>query len=284
MSGLILNLLILIAIYTLLAWSLNLALGFTGLMSLAHISFYGIGAYAMSVAVVRFDWPYYMGFLLAPLIAGCFGLFLILATRRLRGDYLALATLGFSFVIYHLIKNLDGLTEGTKGIMGIPRPPLFESTGVFLVFLLFIVALVYLFLHKLIRSPFGLLMHATRDDEIALRTMGKNIKTVAMVLSAAIAGVAGALYASYITYISPGSFHLEELIIVLTLVIVGGLASLEGSFIATATLVVLPELLRFFTIVPDNILAPLRLSVYALVLLVILMIRPRGILGKVELP
>ena len=279
---------IIITIYVILVTSLNLALGFTGLLNLGHIAFFGIGAYT-SALLVKAGVPFLGAFVAAALIAAFFGYVLVLATRKLKGDYLALTTLGFSFVIYSVLLNWVSLTRGPLGIPGIPKPSFFGYTllanETYLVFSVLVCILVLLLLTKITRSPFGRLLEATRDDEMGLRVLGKNtflLKAKAMMLSAGCAGIAGSLFAHYISYIDPSSFLLTEIIFVVTIVIVGGIASIKGSVVATILLVLLPEALRFLSL-PSQILGPSRQIIYALLLIAILLLRPRGLFGRVDL-
>lgn len=279
---------IIITIYVILVTSLNLALGFTGLLNLGHIAFFGIGAYT-SALLVKAGVPFLGAFVAAALIAAFFGYVLVLATRKLKGDYLALTTLGFSFVIYSVLLNWVSLTRGPLGIPGIPKPSFFGYTLLanesYLIFSLIVCIGVIFFLTKITRSPFGRLLEATRDDEMGLRVLGKNtflLKAKAMMLSAGCAGIAGSLFAHYISYIDPSSFLLTEIIFVVTIVIVGGIASIKGSVIATILLVLLPEALRFLSL-PSQILGPSRQIIYAILLLAILLLRPRGLFGRVDL-
>ena len=279
---------IIITIYVILVTSLNLALGFTGLLNLGHIAFFGIGAYT-SALLVKAGVPFLGAFVAAALIAAFFGYVLVLATRKLKGDYLALTTLGFSFVIYSVLLNWVSLTRGPLGIPGIPKPSFFGYTllanETYLAFSVLVCILVLLLLTKITRSPFGRLLEATRDDEVGLRVLGKNtflLKAKAMMLSAGCAGIAGSLFAHYISYIDPSSFLLTEIIFVVTIVIVGGIASIKGSVVATMLLVLLPEALRFLSL-PSQILGPSRQIIYAILLLAILLLRPRGLFGRVDL-
>ena len=283
-----LHLAILICIYAILVTSLNLALGFTGLLNLGHIAFFGIGAYT-SALLVKAGVPFIIAFLAAGIIAACFGYILMLATRKLKGDYLALTTLGFSFVIYSILLNWISLTRGPLGIPGIPKPDFFGfiiSTNLsYLVFAAIVCIIIVALLMKITNSPFGRLLQATRDDELGLRVLGKNtflLKAKAMMISAGGAGIAGSLFAHYLSYIDPSSFLLTEIIFVVTIVIVGGIASMKGSIFATILLVLLPEALRFLSL-PSNILGPARQIIYALLLIIILLIRPRGLFGRIDL-
>jgi len=287
-SAYFIHLLILVGIYLILALSLQLAVGFTGLLNLGHISFYCVGAYVCALLSLM-GWPFWLCFILAGIIAMLFGFLLSLPTNKLKGDYLALATLGFSFVIYALALNWTSLTRGPLGLPGIPRPVIFGyvfSNNLSFLILTFIVVLIsYLIIKKVTVSPFGKVLEAVRDDELATRILGKNtfkIKSIALGVSAFFAGLAGSLYASYITFIDPSSFTLLQLIPILCIVIIGGLASLKGTIIATVILVLLPEPLRFIGF-PSSILGPARQIIYALILLLILIYRPKGFYGKVEL-
>lgn len=287
-SAYFIHLLILISIYLILAISLQLTLGFTGLLNLGHIAFYAIGAYA-SALLALVGWPFWLCLLLAGIVAMLFGFLLSIPTNKLKGDYLVLATLGFTFVIYAVTLNWTGLTRGPLGLPGIPRPEIlgisFVSNANFLIFGLVVALLTYLIIKKITASPFGRVLQATRDNELAARVLGKNtfkIKSISLVVSAFFAGVAGSLYASYITFIDPSSFNLMQLIPVISIVIIGGLASLKGTVIATVILILLPEPLRFIGF-PSSILGPARQIIYALILLLILIYKPKGFYGQVEL-
>lgn len=284
----IIHLLVLVAIYAILAVSLNLALGFTGMLNLGHIAFFGIGAYT-STLLVKAGVPFLAAFVIAGLVAATFGYVLVFATRKLKGDYLALATLGFSYAIYTVLMNWISLTKGPLGLAGIPKPNIFglaitTPLGSLIITAVF-AAIAILIMYTITESGFGRLMQACRDDELCLKAMGKNtfkIKYKAMMISAFFAGIAGSLFAHYISFIDPASFILPEILLIFTIVIVGGLASVRGSIIGAIVIIMLPEALRFFQIASTAI-GPLRQIVYALILLLILQFRPKGIFGKVDL-
>lgn len=271
-SAYLIHLLILVGIYAILAVALQLAMGFTGLLNLGHIAFYCIGAY-ISALLALSGWPFWLCILLAGIGAMLFGFLLAVPTNKLKGDYLALATLGFSFVIYAVTLNWTGLTRGPLGLPGIPKPSLFGfvfSDNLSFLILTFIIALIScLVVKKITSSPFGKVLEAIRDNELAVRILGKNtfkMKSYALGISAFFAGIAGSLYAHYITFIDPSSFTLLQLIPVIAIVIIGGLASLKGTIIATVVLVLLPEPLRFIGF-PSSIVGPARQMIYALLLL-----------------
>lgn len=287
-SAYLIHLLILIGIYLILAISLQVAVGFTGLLNLGHIAFYAIGAYTSALLTLN-GFPFWFGFIMAGIVAMLFGFLLALPTNKLKGDYLALATMGFTFLIYAITLNWTGLTRGPLGLPGIPKPTLagftFSSNFSFLILTVVIALISYFIIKRIIKSPFGRVLEAIRDDELATRILGKNtflVKTYVLGISAFFAGIAGSLYAHYITFIDPSSFVLLQLIPILAIVIIGGLASLEGTVIATIILVLLPEPLRFIGF-PSSIVGPARQIMYALILLLILIYKPKGFYGKVEL-
>lgn len=284
----LIHMLILICIYIILTVSLNLALGFTGLLNLGHVAFFGIGAYTSALLMLA-GVPFFIAMLSGALLASVCGYLLVLATRKLKGDYLALATLGFAFVVHSLFLNLVGLTRGPLGIPGIPKPTIFGfyllKPELYLIFAFVIMFISIFIIYRILHSPFGRLLQATRDDALGLEVLGKNtfkLKGKAMMLSAFFAGIAGSLFAHYITYIDPSSFTLTEIILMLTILIVGGIASIKGSIVATFIILLIPEILRFLSL-PSFIIGPGRQVLYALVLLIILLYRPRGLYGRVDL-
>jgi branched-chain amino acid transport system permease protein len=287
-SAYLIHLLILICIYLILSISLQLSVGFTGLLNLGHIAFYAIGAYTSALLALN-GFPFWFCFLSAGIFAMIFGFLLSLPTNKLKGDYLALATMGFSFVVYAVLLNWTSLTRGPLGLPGIPKPKIFGisfSDNLSFLILVAIIALIsYLIIKRITISPFGKVLEATRDNELLTRVLGKNtfkIKTISLMISAFFAGISGSLYAHYITFIDPSSFTILQLIPVLSIIIIGGLASLKGTIIATIILVLLPEPLRFIGF-PSSIVGPARQILYSLILLFILIYKPKGFFGKIEL-
>ncbi len=284
----VIHILIMMGIYAILAVSLNFSLGFTGLLNMGHIAFFGIGAYT-SALLVKAGVPFIIAIIVAGLIAGIFGFLLMLATKRLKGDYLALATLGFSYVIMSVMLNWTSVTRGPLGIPGIPKPNIFglviKSNLSYLILVGIIAGATIGMMWAITKSPFGRLMQATRDDALALRSLGKNtfkIKYKTMMISAFFAGIAGSLFAHYITFIDPSSFALNEVILIFTIVIIGGIASVKGSLLGTFIIILIPELIRFISI-PSSMIGPIRQMIYAGILIAILIIRPRGIFGRIDL-
>lgn len=265
-----------------------MTLGYSGILNLGHVAFFAVGAYTSAI-LTKSGLPFVASFLLAGLMGGVFGFFVALFTKRLKGDYIALATLGFSFVVLSFINNLRFLTRGPYGIAGIEKPNIFgwqiHSNVGYLVFVSVMVLLCFLLLYRIVHSRYGSLLQAARDDEIGLSALGKNVfrlRVQVMALSGALASIAGSIFAHYITYIHPSNFFLSDIILIVSMVIVGGLASLRGSVLATFSLIFFTESVRFLPL-PPGIVGPARLIIYALLLLLILLYKPRGLFGKIDL-
>jgi branched-chain amino acid transport system permease protein len=287
-SAYFIHLLILIGIYSILAISLQFSVGFAGLLNLGHIAFYALGAYTSALLALH-GYPFWFCFLAAGILAMFFGFLLSLPTNKLKGDYLALATMGFSFIVYAVLLNWISLTRGPLGLAGIPKPKVlgisFSDNFSFLILIVIIALISYLIIKRITISPFGKVLEAMRDNELVVRVLGKNVfkmKSLVLIISAFFAGISGSLYAHYITFIDPSSFTLLQLIPVLSIVIIGGLASLEGTILATIILVFLPEPLRFIGF-PSSIVGPARQILYAFLLLLILIYKPKGFYGRVSL-
>lgn len=288
LSTYLIHIAIITGIFVVLTVSLNVALGYTGMLNLGHIAFYGVGAYTS--AILSLKGVSYLGAMVAgAALAMICGFFLTVITNRLKGDYFALGTLGFSFVAYAIFLNWIEVTRGPLGIPGIRRPNMFGwvvKTNVdYLWFVIIVAVLVVGFLYLLTRSRYGTLLQAVRDDAVGLSVLGKHVfrlKYQAMMISAFIAGIAGSLYAHYISFIDPSTFYLSDIVIVVTMVIVGGLASLRGSVLAAVIIIALPEMLRFVDL-PPSMIGPVRQMMYAVLLIGILLFRPRGLFGKVDL-
>lgn len=283
----IIHLAIIIGIYIILAISLQLSVGFTGLFNMGHIAFFCIGAY--TTALLSLDgYSFIFCFLASAVLAMISGFLLNLLIHKLKGDYFAIASLSFSLFVYLIVLNWVFLTSGPMGLPGIPRPIIFginfSQNFNFLILTIIISLFSYLIIKKITSSPFGRVLEGIRDDELAMKVMGKNIfkvKSCVLAVSAFFAGVAGSLYAYYINFIDPSSFNISQIISVLAIVIVGGLASLEGTIISTIILILLPEPLRYFAF-DSSIIGPARQIVYALIVILILFYKPKGLYGKIE--
>ncbi|MBV5303094.1 MAG: branched-chain amino acid ABC transporter permease [Chlorobium sp.] len=279
----VLHLCILICFYTMLAQSLNLSAGFAGLISLTHAGFYGIGAYTTAILSTYYGFSFWPSIPLAMLISGFIAFIVSLIALRTVDDYFIICTLGIQVILFSIMNNWMELTRGPLGIPGIPSIQLFgfsvESKTSFLLLSLLFVLLIWFVLRNISRSGFGKTLTAISEDEIYSQSIGKNVylsKTVSFTLSAMLAAIPGTLYAHYISYIDPTSFTVNESIFVLSIVIIGGLGNLSGSFFASAFLVLLPEALRFVGM-PDSIAANMRQIIYGLILVMVMMTGKNGV-------
>lgn len=275
----------LLLIFVILGLSFNLLMGYSGLFSIAHAAFYGVGAYVAALTARDLGLNFLVATALGMLAAGVLSGMLAIPALRVSGDYLVIASFGFQFIIYSVFNNLE-ITGAGAGVPRIPRPELFgyvfESGLSMLLLAAVFTALTLLLLWRLTNSPFGRVLRAMRDDEVAIQGLGKNItaaKVIVFVVSGALAAVAGALYAFTFNYIFPDNFTLVESVFIFTLVVVGGAGTLRGSLAGAVVVVLLPEALRFLK-VSGTMAAPIRQLAYSLLVILFLMFRPQGILGE----
>ncbi|MFA6128225.1 MAG: branched-chain amino acid ABC transporter permease [Bacteroidales bacterium] len=281
----ILHLLILICFYTLLSQSLNLSAGFTGMISLAHAGFYGIGAYTTAILSTQFGFSFWMTIPLAMFISGAIAFIVSLIALRTVDDYFIICTLGIQVILFSIMNNWMDLTRGPLGIPGIPSIHLFglnlDNKIPFLILSICFMAIIWFVLRNISKSGFGKTLTAISEDEIYTQSIGKNVyksKIISFTISAIFAAIPGVLYAHYISYIDPTSFTVSESIFILSIVILGGLGNLTGSFLASAFLVLLPEVLRFVGM-PDNIAANMRQIIYGLILVGVMMTGRNGVMA-----
>lgn len=284
----LLHIAILICIYCIVGMSLNLIAGYTGLISIAHAAFYGIGAYTVALLSLRFGVNFLLAIPAAIAIAALFGFLIGFPSLRIRDDFFVIATFGFQVIIFSVMNNWMELTNGPLGLPGIPQPELFgyrfTSHLDFLALSLFFVALTYLVSRRLVNSPFGNVLRSIREDDLFAQSLGKNVsyyKVLAFSVGAGLVAIGGALYAYYITFIDPTSFTVPESIFMLSIVIVGGAGRLGGSIVGAVLLVSIPEILRFIGM-PSSIAANMRQILYGGLLVAFMMFRPKGIWGEFE--
>jgi len=278
-------------IYGLLALSLNLIWGLTGMVNLGLAGFFAVGAYASALTTTTLDLPIALGLVAALLAAGLAGIGLTLVTVRLREDYLAIVTLGFAEVVRLVALNETWLTRGADGISGIPGPFRAELGAQFnLAYLGFVLALLGLALvlvERLRLSPFGRVLRAIRDDPQVTAVAGKNVlafKLEAFAISAALAGFAGALYGHYTSYIVPDIFEPLITIYVFLALTAGGTGNNRGAVLGAFLLLAVLESTRFMTAWVPGLSgaqhAALREMLVGGLLIVVLLVRPRGILPE----
>jgi branched-chain amino acid transport system permease protein len=265
-----------IGVNVILASSLNLINGFAGQFSLGHAGFMAIGAYTAAETTylvgaqpgtVSGNILFLVALLVAGLVAAVFGVLVGIPSLRLKGDYLAIVTLGFGEIIRVIIQNLDFL-GGARGFTGIPKITNFAWVFCVAAILIFMIA-------NLVRSTYGKGFLAVADDEISAEAMGINsthYKVVAFVTGAFFAGMAGGLYAHFVTYVNPSQFGFVKSIELVVMVIVGGMGNTVGVILAATLLTILPEALR-----P---IAQYRMVIYSLMLVIIMITRPQGLFGR----
>ena len=282
----ILHILVVMGIYVILAVSYDLLIGYAGLFSVAHAAFYGIGAYVAGLLSVYFGLNFLLGAVIAMAVAALASVILAIPALRLPGDYLVIGSFGFVVIVNNLFLNLESVTKGPAGLPGIAKPELlgfqFSSLESYFILVAVVTVLVYLACWRLVRSPFGRVLKAIREDEVATASLGKDIvkfKVLVFVISGFLAAIAGVLYAHYYTFISPYTFTVHESVYILSLVIVGGPGTLRGSVVGSMVLVTLPTLIKFIHL-PDDVAAPLRNMLYGALLIVFMIFRPTGLMGK----
>ncbi|HZT62241.1 MAG TPA: branched-chain amino acid ABC transporter permease [Burkholderiales bacterium] len=264
------GILVLCAMNVLLALSLNLVLGYTGQLNLGQSAFFGIGAYVSTILIKTYGWNFWLAALAAVAAAGLVGVALAAFAVRLRGHYLAIASLGFAVITYQVLVNWESVTQGVRGMYGI-LPPVPNAVALF-----YLVAgiglLVYFLLDNLVRSPVGDTLRAIREDEVSAAALGVNAavwKAFAFGLGAAIAGLAGCFYPGFVGTLVPDAFGIVESFTMMAMVIVGGMGTMIGPVIGAVVLTFLPELLRGF--------GELRLMIYGVALTLVVLFMPGGI-------
>ena len=290
-----------VLIYVMLGWGLNVVVGLAGLLDLGHVAFYAVGAYAYALLSTQFGWGFWAALPVAGLIAALAGVVIGWPSLRLRGDYLAIVTLGFGEIIRVILINWTEFSGGPNGITSIPRPSFFglpfkppgddptfaaffglEFSPVHrIVFLYYVILILCLLTNVLVtrlrRLPVGRAWEAVREDEIACRALGinvTNVKLSAFVFGAMLGGIAGVFFAARQGFISPESFTFNESAIILAIVVLGGMGSQMGVVLASLVLVLLPELGRDF--------AEYRMLLFGTAMILIMIWRPGGILSRRE--
>ena len=276
----------LIAVYGVLTISLNLSVGYTGILSVAQAAFMGIGAYSAAILLTQYGFNFFSTLPVGMAAAGLVSWGLAWATLRLKGDYYVIASFGFQIIIYNIFLNWIGLTRGPFGIRQIPAPRAFGFAFLgpvkYALFTLGVLAVCLWVARRVGESPYGKVLRAIREDEAAAASIGKNVsryKISIFMVSAMLASVGGALYACLITYIDPFTFTIHESIFILALVIIGGSGNVYGSVIGAAVLISIPEVLRFFD-VPTTVASPIREVLYGALMIIFLRLRPRGLLPE----
>ncbi|MBI4275803.1 MAG: branched-chain amino acid ABC transporter permease [Rhizobiales bacterium] len=280
--------LIVCAINVMLAIGLDFIIGYAGQLNLGQSAFYGIGAYVSTLLITKLGVPFWIAFGCGVLLSGIAGMLLSLFGVRLRGHYLAIASLGFAVITYQILLNWISLTQGPLGIYAIPPPPALRLAGLPIIEfsnlanLFYLTAgfalLIYVLLDQLVRSPIGETLTAIREDEVSAASLGINCqkwKVFAFAIGSSIAGAAGCFYASFVGTLVPDAFFITESFTILAMVIVGGMGTLIGPVFGAILLTVLPELLRG--------IGDLRLIVYGVAVTLVVLFMPGGMVQAARL-
>jgi branched-chain amino acid transport system permease protein len=275
------HLIIMTAMFMMLACSVDIIYGYAGQLNLGQAAFAAIGAYITAIVMIRWGISYWLAMPLSGLGAALIGLLLSIPTLRLRGLYLGIATMGFSEIVRLVLVLWVDVTRGPMGLPGIPAPTIgrfaFETKISFYYMILAYLVLTVFAIQRVVRSRMGKALMAIRDDEIAARAMGvdsAHFKMVAFTLGSFFAGVAGSFYAVYISFISPDAFKMMDSYMIFAMPALGGMGTLAGPLIGALVLYVLPEITRVF--------ADYRMLWVGALLVITMATQPRGILGGLQ--
>ena len=272
-------------VYVLLTLGLNFQYGFTGLINFGYVGFFALGAYASAICTVRLEWPAWTGFAIGIVVPALLAWPIGRVALRLRDDYLAIVTLGFSEIVRLVIVSEKELTQGNQGIAGIPK--LFGGSDVLLAVVLVLACAALAWqMKRVVRSPYGRLIQAIRDDETALLALGKDparFKTQVLMLGAAIAGLAGCFYAHYIGFVTPEQFVPIVTFQVWMAMIMGGVGRLRGAVVGAFMLLLILEGSRVVRDILPGVsevqMSSARLAIIGLALILFIRFRPQGLFG-----
>lgn len=280
----LLHLVIIFCIYAILTLSLNLILRFCGYLSLAHCAYFALGAYAYALLTLKFSWSFIPVVLVAAMLGAVLSLLLSLPSWRLKGDFFVMVSLAVQNLMFATIFNWaspkdpigswKNLTNGFYGLPGISKPDIFgfkfDTNGDILLLFVPLLAVVTIIYYVLIRSPWGRAVMTIRDDEVAARNLGKNVRSLKVQtfgIACAMAAVGGALFASYQGFVDPNLAALDQSILILCMVLVGGSRPIVGPLLGVGIILLLPELLRMMPLPTFIDAANLRVLVYGLLLI-----------------
>ena len=278
------NIMITGLIYVMLGLGLNIVVGLAGLLDLGYVAFYAVGAYSYALLNYHFGINFWIALPIGAGLGAFFGILLGFPVLRLRGDYLAIVTLGFGEIIRLILENWNEFSFGPSGIANIPRPPFFgvqlslQNATIYIYYLMILLVIFTIFVvQRLQNSRIGRAWIALREDEVACEAMGidkRKTKLTAFALGATWAGMAGVIFAAKTTFINPASFTIWESIIILCIVVLGGMGSIVGVVIGAFILILLPEYLRVFS--------EYRMLVFGAMLVLMMVFRPGGIVSDVR--
>ncbi|HLF86959.1 MAG TPA: branched-chain amino acid ABC transporter permease [Nitrospiria bacterium] len=266
-------------IYIVLSLGLNVVVGLTGLLDLGYIAFYAVGAYAYALLSTKLGISFWLALPLGGILSALLGSLLGMITLRLRGDYLAIVTLGFIQIVHLVLNNWDSVTNGPNGIGNIGRPRIlnyvFERPVHFYYIILALVFLTIFSVRRLNNSRIGRAWIAIREDELAAESMGidtTSMKVLAFALGAFLAGIAGVFFAGKFAFVSPESFTFFESVTVLSMVVLGGMGSIPGVILGALIITILPEMFR--------VLSSYRMLIFGAALVLMMIFRPEGLIKR----
>ncbi|MBQ3425163.1 MAG: branched-chain amino acid ABC transporter permease [Clostridia bacterium] len=283
----LLDLLTQCGIYIILCMSLNLIMGYGGMTHLGHGGLFAVGAYVSALCFVHLGLPFFVEMLLAALVTTVFGLLIAFPAIRLKDDYLAFTTCGFALVIYAIANNWMKVTNGPIGIPNISYPTIFgfKFRGwYYLIIVAFFTLLIFFLIRRIVNAPFGRTIESIREDETASLACGRDInkiKATIFCVGAFFAGIAGTLYVHYLGIADPTSFTSTVSFTLMSMILIGGSGSLSGPIVGAALVVLLPQLLKFLGL-PNFYAEHLQNVIYSLALIVVMLTRPQGLLGKLK--
>ncbi len=287
MIAYLLNLAQLAAIFGLLSVSLNILIGYGGIFSVAHAVFFGLGAYAGAHVAFDLAPDILLAALAAATIAGALSALLALPALRVRGEYFVIASLGLQMMATTVFTEASGITGGLGGLVGIPPATLFgvslADPLVFLIVCLGFLVFAMVVVRSLMRGSFGRALMALRDSESAAEALGKNVpllKTLAVLLGGAFAGIAGALFAFQEAFVNVESFTLDQSVLIMAMVIIGGAGTLAGPLFGTLLLLALPAALTFIPGLPPTDIGAVQQLIYGLAMTLLMIFRPAGLAGR----
>jgi len=285
----VIHLLVLLTIYSILATSLNVSVGYTGLLTLAHASFYGIGAYAVGLLTTETAISFYPAMLIGIAAAGIAAL-AVSPILRLKGHFFILATTTLQLTMTQVLFNWVSVTKGPFGVPGIPSPILFgmklNDPATFLLLSVPVAVFVILIIRQLVNSPYGRVLTTIRANPAVAASIGKNVQFFRLrvfVTTAMMASVAGGLYAGYIRFVDPEAFQIVFSTFILVMVVLGGSGRWLGSILGALAFIVIGEGVRFLPALPSHLVGPLQIMTYSAILFAAMLWRPQGLIGSYRL-
>jgi branched-chain amino acid transport system permease protein len=272
------------SVWIIVALAANLVIGYTGMMAMGQAAYLGVGAYVAAILNILLGVNFYLALLAAAVVSAFVAAVTLLPLLRIGGFYFALATLGVNFVFFDIFHNLAPRVEGSEGLYGLQLPGLLATPGPRFATTCAIAVACVLLCWRIVSSPLGRALRATRDRPDALAALGKDPRRYQLIvwaLAGGLTGLAGGLYAATLFYIDPTLFTLDASILILVYIGVGGLASIPGSVVGVILLIAFNESLRFIGL-PSQFVGPLQQAMYGLLLIGLMIFRRRGLMGEYD--